>query len=626
LRPGRRAALSSILSLSLRGGEEVYKPGHDGHDGEIRGADRRVGDGAHDMKVALLAAAALSGASAAQAQDPPKDRPADRMAGMQMNGPMSMGVPLSPMPAVYAGQADKKGAPVFKGLGAHHMAITTRVARTQMFFDQGVNLMFGFNHAEAIRSFREAARLDPDCAMCWWGVAFALGPNINLPMSPDAVAPAWQALQQARRLEDKATPHERAWIEALATRYSSDPKADRHAMDEAFAQAMGRLWRDSPADLDAATFYAEAMMDTQPWDYWLQDGVTPKGHGQEVVSVLETVIRQAPEHPGALHLYIHAVEATTTPERAEHAADVLVKLMPEAGHIVHMPSHIYYRVGRYADAVRVNEDAAKIDEDYIAACKAQGFYPAAYYGHNIHFLWTSSEMQGRYGAAIGAARRLIKAVDPLSFAAQLPQGEWYAFAPVVTLVRFAKWNEVLAEPLPPKGLTLDRAVASYARGYAFANTGELAKARAELANIDPLLKSNFAKYDQAGIPAKAIIELARALLDAEIARASGDLPGAVAKYQAAWKLEQALPYTEPPWWHQPTSHYLGAVLLEAKRPADAEAVYRESLKTYRDDGWALTGLVAALDAQGKTAEAAQTRKDLADAWRYADILLTSSRA
>jgi tetratricopeptide (TPR) repeat protein len=577
------------------------------------------------MKTKLITAtfAAALFATTAYAADPPKDRPADRMAGMQMNAPMSMGIPLSPMPSVYAGQADKKGAPVFRGLGGHRMPITTKNTRTQMFFDQGVNLMFGFNHAEAIRSFREAARLDPDCAMCWWGIAFALGPNINLPMTPDAVAPAWQALQQAKRLEPKASPRERAWIEALAVRYSKDPKADRHALDEAFAQAMGKLWKDYPTDLDAGTFYAEAMMDTQPWDYWQQDGVTPKGHGQEVVSTLETIIKQAPEHPGALHLYIHAVEATTTPERAEHAADVLVKLMPEAGHIVHMPSHIYYRVGRYADAVRVNEEAAKIDEDYIAACRAQGFYPAAYYGHNIHFLWTSSEMQGRYATAIGAARRLIKAVDPVRMAAQMPQGEWYAFAPVVTQVRFGQWQGVLAEPAFPKALILDRGVAYYARGFAFANTGQADKARTDLANLDKLLKSDFGKYDQAGMPAKSMLELARALLDAEIARTSGDLPGAIAKYRAAWKQEQDLPYTEPPWWHQPTSHYLGAVLLQAKRPAEAEAVYRESLKTYRDDGWALTGLVAALEAQGKPTDAA--RKDLADAWRYADTKLASSR-
>src|SRR3984957_10481624 len=338
-----------------------------------------------------LAAALLSGAAFA---DPMSDMPGMKQGGMLMVGPM---------PSVYAGEADKPGAPVFQGLGDHNHPISTRNPQTQAFFDQGVNLLFGFNHAEAIRSFREAARLDPDCAMCWWGVAVALGPNINLPMPDDAVAPAWATLLKARALEPKASPEERAWVEALAARYSPDPKADRHALDAAFAKAMGELWRANPDDLDAGAFYAEAMMDTQPWDYWEQDGVTPKGHAAEIVSTLEGIIKREPNHPGALHLYIHAVEATTTPERAEAAADRLLVLMPGAGHIVHMPSHIYYRVGRYADAARVNELAAKVDEDYIAACKAQGYYPIGYYGHNIHFLWTSSEMMGRYGASIDAA-------------------------------------------------------------------------------------------------------------------------------------------------------------------------------------------------------------------------------
>ena len=577
------------------------------------------------MKLTIPAVAAAVAALLSAAPSRAQERPADRMAGMIMSGPMSMGLPLSPMPSVYAGQADKLGAPVFKGLGSHHMAISTRVPRAQAFFDQGVNLLFGFNHAEAIRSFREAARLDPGCAMCWWGMAEALGPNINLPMPPDAVAPAWQALQHARALAPKVSAREQAWIAALSARYSSDPKVDRHALDEAWALAMGKLWREHPEDLDAATFYAEAMMDTQPWDYWQADGVAPKGHGGEIVTTLETVIRQAPRHAGSLHLYIHAVEASTTPERAEHAADVLLKLMPQAGHIVHMPSHIYYRVGRYADAARVNELAARVDEGYIASCRAQGFYPAGYYGHNIHFLWTSAEMQGRYRTAIGAARRLVKAVDAETLARQLPMAELYAFTPVTTQLRFGRWKAVLAEPRPPKGLTLDRAMSYYARGFAYANTGDPAKARIDAANLATLIQGDFARYEAFGVPARPMAQLALALLEAEIARTSGDLAGAVAKFQAAQALELALPYTEPPYWHQPTSHFLGAALLQARRPAEAEAVYRQSLKTYRDDGWALTGLVQALDAQGKTAQADLTRKALADAWRMSDTRLETSR-
>jgi tetratricopeptide (TPR) repeat protein len=572
--------------------------------------------------LALVAALASSGAQAAEKLG---ERPADKMAGMQMSAPMSMGLPLSPMPSIYAGEADKAGAPVFKGLGDHHMAISTRVPETQRFFDQGVNLLFGFNHAEAIRSFREAARLDPNCAMCWWGMSVALGPNINLPMPPDAVAPAWQALQQAQARASKASPREQAWIAALASRYSQDPKADRHALDEAYAAAMGKLWRENPADLDAATFYAEAMMDTQPWDYWQADAETPKGHGADIVATLETVLREAPNHPGALHLYIHAVEASTTPERGEAAADRLLTLMPEAGHIVHMPSHIYYRVGRYADSVRVNELAATVDEAYIAACKAQGFYPAGYYGHNIHFLWTSAGMQGRYQTAIDASRRLVKAVDAEKLSEGLPLGELYAFTPVATLLRFGKWREVLSEPAPPKTLLLDTAVWTYARGFAHANTGDLKAARADRVKLAALLKSDFSRFEPFGLPAVPMTKLSLALLDGEIARVSGDLAGAVTHFRAASELEAALPYTEPPYWHQPVSHLLGAALLQAKRPVEAEAVYRESLHHYRDDGWALFGLALALKAQGKNDEAAKVQADFTRAWGMADTRLETSR-
>jgi tetratricopeptide (TPR) repeat protein len=564
-----------------------------------------------------IAALALSAAPALAADSP-------AMAGMPM-GPMSMGLPMAPMPSIYVGQADKAGAPVFKGLGSHHHPISTKNPRTQMYFDQGVNLMFGFNHAEAIRSFREAARLDSSCAICWWGMAVALGPNINQPMPNDAVTPAWQALGRARALEAKASPEEREWIEALAARYSPDPKADRKGLDEAYAQAMGRLWRAHPEDLDAGVFYAEAMMDTQPWDYWQPDGVTPKGHALEIVATLENVIHRAPDHPGALHLYIHAVEATTTPERAEAAADRLETLMPGAGHVVHMPSHIYYRVGRYADAVHVNELAAKVDEDYIAACKAQGAYPVGYYGHNIHFLWSSSEMQGRYAAAIDAARRLMKAVDAYNQAASNPTAELYGFTPVATLLRFGRWDAILAEPPPPDALTLDRGVWLYARGFAHANKGDLRAAAEDRDALAKLVSADYGRYDAYSVPAGGMIGLSLALLDGEIARVSGRLNEAIADFRKAAVLEHSLAYSEPPYWHQPVSHLLGAALMQAGRPAEAETVYRESLKFYRVDGWALFGLGQALDAQGRRAEAADVHKAFDQAWAFADVKLASSR-
>jgi tetratricopeptide (TPR) repeat protein len=456
-------------------------------------------------------------------------------------------------------------------------------------------------------------------------VAFALGPNINLPFQPDAQATSLQALAQAQALKPKASPEERAWIDALAARYSADPKADRHALDEAFAAAMGKLAAAYPNDLDAGTFWAEAMMDTQPWDYWQADGKTPKGHGADIVAVLEKIIARDANHPGALHLYIHAVEASTTPERAEAAADRLLTLMPQAGHVVHMPSHIYYRVGRYADAAKANVDAALVDEAYIAACKAQGFYPAAYYGHNIHFLWTSSEMEGREGMAMGAARRLVKAVNAVGMAQQLPPMEPYAATPLMTMLRFGRWDAILAEPAPPPSLFIVVAEYHYARGFALAAKGDLAAARAERAAITPLLGSDFAKYDPFGVPAKALIELSMTMLDGEIARVSGDMPSAIAAFRKASDMERALPYTEPPYWHQPTGHVLGAALLQGNRPAEAEAVYRESLKVYRRDGWALFGLSQALAAQGKTAEAAAVRAEFEKAWATADVKLAASR-
>ena len=556
-----------------------------------------------------MIAALWAGVAAAQPHDMSK-----------MKGGMSMGLP--PMPSVYMGQADKPGAPVFTGLGVHHMAVTA-TPEAQRFFDQGVNLVFGFNHAEAIRSFREAARLDPNCAMCWWGMAFALGPNINLPMPDDAVAPAWQALRNAQTLAPKVSPREQAWIAALSKRYAARPGADRNLLNAVFAEAMGDLAKRYREDLDAQVFWAEAMMDTQAWDYWQADGVTPKGYGGTIVATLEKVIAKAPQHPGALHLYIHAVEASTTPERAEASADRLLKLMPGAGHVVHMPSHIYYRIGRYADAAAANEAAALVDEQYIASCRAQGFYPAGYYGHNIHFLWTSAEMEGRYQAAIDASRRLVKAIDAPNLSKQMSIAELYNFTPVVTLMRFGKYPEVLAEPAPDGMLTLDTAMWLYAQAFAHANLGQVPAAQADREKLAALGKAKFERYDAYNVPAAGMIQVALASVDGEIARKSGELAAAVVHFRKALELEHALPYTEPAYWHRPVAHLLGAALLEAGKPAEAEVVYRDSLKSYRRDGWALMGLAAALKAQGKPTQAVEA--EFGEAWRRADTQITTSR-
>lgn len=564
---------------------------------------------------ALLAAAALTATAALAATT------MDMPMAMPPGGVMKM---IDPMPGVYMGTADKPGAPLFKGLGTFHHKISTRNTLTQRYFDQGIKLTFGFNHAEAMRSFREAIRLDPHCAMCWWGWANALGPNINLPMPADAVKPAWTAIQNALALKKYASTEERDWIDAQAARFSSDPKADRARLDAAYVDAMAALWKKYPNDLDAGVFYVEAMMDTQPWDYWENDGVTPKGHATEIVSTLEGIIKRAPYHPGALHLYIHAVEATTTPQRAEIAADRLEKLMPGAGHIVHMPSHIYYRVGRYADAAHVNELAALVDEQYIAACRALGYYPLGYYGHNIHFLWTSSEMQGRYKVAIDSARRLVKAVGP-DAAKMGPQAELYYLTPWATLLRFGKWDEIVAEPMPPADQVVTSALAREARGFAFANKGDKAKVAEERAALAALAGQDKLAERYQMVPAVSMLQIALADLDGEIARTSGDLDTAVAFFTKARDIEETLPYTEPPYWHQPSSHLLGAALLQAGRPKEAAEAYQRSLRYYRLDGWALFGLAQAQDALGDKAAADATRKAYAAAWSLADTRLTASR-
>ena len=580
------------------------------------------------MKALKLAAAAsaicaaFSCACAAEDQKP-ASMP---MSPTSADAGMTMKMTLPPMPAVYP-QAGKPGAPMLTGYGDHHHPITTSNPQTQAFFDQGVRLLFGFNHAEAIRSFREAARLDPNCAMCWWGVAFALGPNINLPMQPDAGPPAIAAVQMARALEPHASPEEVAWIEAIATRYSSDPKADRHALDEAFATAMGKVWAQYPNDLDAGVFYAESMMDTQPWDYWQEDHKTPKGHGAEIDAALDNVLSREPLHPGGLHLYIHAIEASTTPERAEAAADKLEPLLPSSGHLVHMPSHIYFRVGRYEDAVKANTLAAEKDEEYIAACKAQGFYPLAYYSHNIHFLWTSSAMLGRYRAAENAGQRLQRAAAAgLPVAAQIPPVQLYLLVPIVTDIRFGKWNKALAEKIPPANLKLDTAISHYGRAMAFANKRQFRKAGKERAALAKMIDYNvFADIDAFPVPGTHMAKVALFLVDGEIARLKGRTAAALAYFRTANELYKELPYTEPDYWYQPVSHVYGAALLAARKPAEAEAVYRESLAVHRLDGWALFGLAQALKAQGKAREAAEVRKEFTSIWRLADTKLTSSR-
>jgi tetratricopeptide (TPR) repeat protein len=514
-------------------------------------------------------------------------------------------------------------APRLQNLGKHTFPVTTKSKQAQLFVNQGMNLAWGFNHAEAGRAFREAARLDPRCAMAYWGQALVLGPNINVPMTPEDEPKALELAQKASALKLKASPRERAYIDALAKRYTGN-KDDRAKNDAAFAEAMRDVVRRFPNDLDAATMYAEAMMDLRPWNYWMRDG-RPYPGTTDIVSTLERVLAKNPNHPGANHYYIHAVEATKTPERAEAAADRLLKLMPGAGHMVHMPSHIYQRVGRYADAASSNELAAKADEEYITQCRAQGIYPMAYYPHNLHFLWFAATAEGRAQVAIDAARKTAAQVKDETLD-QVPLLAAFRVVPWYALTRFAKWDEMLAEPAPPDRFVFMKGTWHYARGLALVAKGKLDEAEKELAEVKKIAGDKALEVTLfSPNTAAAIFGPAPEVLAGELAAARKDYGTAIAHLERAVRLEDGLVYTEPSEWHYPPRHALGAVLLAAGRPAEAETVYWDDLRRNADNGWALFGLAQALRAQGRTDEAAGIQARFDKAWTRADVKPTASR-
>jgi hypothetical protein len=513
-------------------------------------------------------------------------------------------------------------APKLQNLGRHAFKITTKSKQAQLFFNQGINLTYGFNHAEAGRAFREVARLDPSCAMAYWGQALVLGPNINAPMTPEDEPKAQAAAQKAVARKAKASPRERAYIDAVAQRYSGDPK-DREARNKAYADAMREVAKKYPDDLDAATLYAEALMDLRPWNYWHRDG-RPYADTAEIVSNLERVLARNPDHPGANHYYIHAMEANT-PEKAERAADRLLKLMPGAGHMVHMPSHIYQRVGRYADAAASNEAAIAADEDYITQCRAQGLYPMAYYPHNIHFLWFAASADGRGQLAIDSARKTAsKVTDELL--TQLPLLGGFRVVPWYALTRFGKWDEMLAEPAPATQFLFPRGTWHYARGLAFLGKNQVEEAEKELAELRRIAADKALDYPMfSPNTAATILSIAPEVLAGELAARRKDYDKAVGHLDRAVRLEESLVYTEPSEWHYPPRLALGAVLLDAGRAKEAEAVYWEELRRNRDSGWALFGLAQAQRAQGRADEAATTQTRFEKAWARSDVKLTSSR-
>jgi tetratricopeptide (TPR) repeat protein len=521
--------------------------------------------------------------------------------------------------------------PLWDGLGTLSHKITTSDPQAQAYFDQGLRLAYGFNHDEALRAFREAQHRDPDCAMCFWGEALVLGPNINLAMPEDAVAPAYAAARKAQALaasssKNPVTANERALIDALTTRYAPDAKANRSVLDAAYAAAMGEVMRQFPDDDDIAVLYAEAVMDLSPWDYWKPGGAEPRPQSAPIVPTLERVLARNPNHPGALHYYIHTVEASDRPGRAEGAADRLRGALPGAGHLVHMPGHIYYRIGRYLDSLNVNKDATAADEKYLNASSApMGVYRLGYYPHNVHFVLISAQMSGDGATAIAAAQKLAGLI-PDDHLRKAPGAQHIKAAIYFAHAQFSAPETILALPAPANSAAYVTAMWHYARGIAQVQRGDLAAATAEANAIEALTKSpNLKPLTDAGIPAQDVLNLARAVVEARIAQATGDHETAIARLRDAAAIQDSLRYTEPPYWYYPVRQSLAAALLQAGKLDEALEQFQSALKRAPNNGWTYFGLAQLYRARGEAKSAQDAEAQLAKTWFGDSSLLNISR-
>jgi len=509
------------------------------------------------------------------------------------------------------------GVPLFDDLGTHHHPVSTANEQAQKYFDQGLRLTYGFNHDEAERAFREAARLDPMLAMAWWGVANALGPNYNLPLDEERNKRALEAVAKAQSLVANANDSERAYIEAVSVRYSADPAAKRADLDRKYAAAMGELYKRFPQDTDAGTLYAESLMDLRPWQLWTSDG-KPREETMEILQVLEGVLKIDPSHPGANHYYIHAVEASPEPQKAAASAERLRTLVPGAGHLVHMPAHVYIRTGNYKGAVEANANAVKVDEAYIARTKAEGVYPLMYYTHNFMFLSTAAGMLGHSRQALDTAAKAVALAAPM--AGHDAMAEYVLPWTFYTLARNGRWDELLAAPKPAESTPGTAAMWAYTRGVAFvgkrdANAakkarGEFVTARGKVSK-DLMLNTN---------RAEDLLSIAAAVLDARIARLEKNHAGAMAFWQKAIAIQDRLVYDEPPAWYCPVRESLGAEFLLLRRFAEAEKTFRRDLEINPENPRSLFGLAEALKAQSKSD--AEIRRRYAEAWKDAEIRLS----
>jgi tetratricopeptide (TPR) repeat protein len=505
--------------------------------------------------------------------------------------------------------------PLWDGLGSVTYKITTASAEALAYFDQGLRLAYGFNHGEAQRAFRKAQKLDPACAMCFWGEALVLGPNINLPMQDDAIAPAFAAAEKARALSAKASPREQALIAALIARYSQDPKEDRRQLDAAYAGAMANVAAKFPDDNDIAVLYAEAVMDLSPWDYWRPGGAEPNPQSMPIVPTLERVLASDPNHPGAIHLYIHAVEASDRPQRAEPYADRLRGAIPGAGHLVHMPSHIYYRVGRYLDALADNKTAAAVDEKYLADSNApMGVYRLGYYPHNVHFVLAAAQMAGD-GATVIAAAEKLRGLIPEDIARGIAMVHPVMAAPYFAHAQFSTPETILALPDPGDRIPYAKGIWRYARGIAYAAQRKFDAATSEADAIAALAReTDFSLLKASNVPGQDVLKLAHAVIQGRIAQAQGNFTVAIEHFQEAAALQDSLPYTEPPYWYYPVRQTLAAVLLQAGRLPEAEDQFLRALKRAPANGWSYYGLSQVYKARGNVAAAAQAEAELAKTW------------
>lgn len=511
----------------------------------------------------------------------------------------------------------------FDGLGTHGRVISTSSPDSQTHFNEGLAFQYAFNHDEAIRSFRQAALFDPSAAMPHWAIAIANGPNINFPLVPEPKARmAWEALEQAQKLSASATPVERELIAALTKRYANPQPEDRRPLDEAYAGAMRKVWESHPDDADIGALYAEALMDLQPWNQWSPEGIANDGT-DEVLKTLDRVLALNPKHPLALHLYIHAVEASPSPEKAIAAADRLRDLEPGLGHMVHMPSHIDVRLGKWQQAIEANEKAIVADTAYRAAHPDQDFY-RIYMAHNHHMLAFAAMMQGQRQRSTHAIRVMLAEMPPDWVRNNAPFVDAFHAMPYELALRFGQWDELLAEPEPPEHFPVTRAVWLYARGVAYAAKDQVDAARAEQRKFRAIKSALPAETMFTLNTAADILNIADRMLEGEILYREGSVDDAVAALRDAVQREDALRYIEPPDWIQPVRHALGATLMDARRFGEAEVVYRDDLKKYPENGWSLFGLAESLRAQGKAAEADEVESRFQAAWQRADVELTSS--